>query len=257
MTARGTPQRGQPVAGTRRRILVVEDDPGIRTLLGSTLRLVGYDVLGAATGQEALTGVQQFQPDLMVVDVMLPDLDGYEVTRSLRTAGITTPVLFLTARAETADRVAGLSAGADDYVTKPFKVEELLLRIRGILHRLYPQDAVLAGEDDGALRYADLRVDEQAHDVRRGDQRVWPTPTELKLLVCLISRPHQVLSKQQIIDHVWSYDFAGDVRIVETYIRYLRRKVDCFDPPLIHTVRGVGYCLRLPPPSNPPVRAPS
>jgi len=238
----------------RRSILVVEDDPGIRTLLGSTLRLVGYDVLGAATGQEALTGVQQFQPDLLVVDVMLPDLDGYEVTRSLRAAGITTPVLFLTARAQTADRVAGLSAGADDYVTKPFKVEELLLRIRGILHRLYPQDAVLAGEDDGVLRYADLRVDEQAHDVRRGDQRVWLTPTELKLLVCLISHPHQVLSKQQIIDHVWSYDFAGDVRIVETYIRYLRRKIDCFDPPLIHTVRGVGYCLRLPPPDNPPAR---
>lgn len=252
MTARGMAPRRQTADGTRRRIMIVEDDPGIRTLLGSTLRLVGYDILGAATGHEALTGVEPFRPDLLIVDVMLPDLDGYQLTRRLRAAGTSTPVLFLTARAAPADRVTGLRTGADDYVIKPFNVEELLLRIRGILDRLHPQDADRAGEDDGVLRYSDLRIDEHAHDVRRGDQRIWLTPTELKLLVFLVTHPHQVLSKQQIIDHVWSLDFAGDVRIVETYIGYLRRKIDCFDPPLIHTVRGVGYCLRLPPPDKPP-----
>jgi two-component system, OmpR family, response regulator len=254
VTARGTPRRGRPAAGARRRILVVEDDPGIRTLLGATLRLVGYDILGAATGQEALAGFARFEPDLLVVDVMLPDFDGYELTSRLRTTGSTTPVLLLTARAEIADRVTGLSAGADDYVTKPFNVEELLLRIRGILHRRHPRDTAEAGDTEGVWCYADLRVDERAHDVRRGDQRIWLTPTEFKLLVCLITRPHQVRSKQQIIDDVWGYDFAGDVRIVETYIRYLRRKVDCAGPPLLHTVRGVGYCLRLSPPGQPPGR---
>lgn len=238
----------------RRRILVVEDDPGIRTLLSSTLRLSGYEVLGAATGHEALTGVEQFRPDLLLVDVMLPDLDGYELTRVLRTANVTTPVLFLTARAEAADRVTGLRAGGDDYVTKPFNVQELLLRIRGILHRLHPADFMKAGEDDGVLRYADLSVDEDAHDVRRAGQSISLTRTEFKLLTFLMTHPQQVMSKQQIIDHVWSYDFNGDVRIVETYIRYLRRKIDCFDPPLLHTVRGVGYCLRLPPQDHAPAR---
>ncbi|RSM43466.1 DNA-binding response regulator [Actinoplanes sp. ATCC 53533] len=241
-------------ANAHRRILVVEDDPGIRTLLSSTLRPSGYEVLGVATGHEALTGVEQFRPDLLVVDVMLPDLDGYELTRVLRTANVTTPVLFLTARAEATDRVAGLRAGGDDYVTKPFDVRELLLRIRGILHRLHPMDAVPAGEDDGVLRYADLSVDRGAHDVRRAGRSIRLTRTEFRLLTYLMTHPHQVLSKQQIVDHVWSYDFGGDSRIVETYIRYLRRKVDCFDPPLIHNVRGVGYCLRLPPRDHAPAR---
>ena len=223
-----------------RRVLVVEDDTGIRTLLGSALRLSGYEMLGVATAHHALTEVEQFRPDLLVVDVMLPDLDGFALTRVLRGAGVSTPILFLTARTEPGDRITGLSAGGDDYVTKPFHIEELLLRIRGILHRVHPPD-------DGVLRYADLHVDEDAHEVVRGGQSIELTPTEWKLLLFLMTHADQVMTRKQILGHVWGYDFSGDARIVDTYVRYLRRKVDCFDPPLIHNIRGVGYCLRLPP----------
>ena len=247
MSGREVRDAAKPAVRARRRIMVVEDDSGIRALLGSALRLSGYQVLGVATGQQALTGLGQFRPDLLIVDVMLPDLDGYELTRLLRTAGVSTPVLFLTARADPGDRVAGLSAGGDDYVTKPFHVEELLLRIRAILNRLHPHEAVEFGEDDGVLSYADLRVDEDARDVRRSGYRIWLTPTEFKLLIFLLTHADQVVTRQQVLDQVWSYDFAGDGRIVDTYVRYLRRKIDSFDPPLIHTIRGVGYCLRRPP----------
>lgn len=228
---------------TQRRILVVEDDPGIRTLLGSALRLSGYEILSAETAHQALSAMERFRPDLVLVDVMLPDVDGYELTRVLRGAGVSTPVLFLTARAEPADRIAGLTAGGDDYVTKPFHVDELLLRIRGILNRLHPPEP---GAEDGVLRYADLRVDEDAREVRRGGQSIQLTPTEFKLLIFLLTHADQVMTKQRILDHVWSYDFSGDARIVDTYVRYLRRKIDCFEPALIHTTRGIGYCLRLP-----------
>ncbi|MEU6351464.1 response regulator transcription factor [Streptomyces sp. NPDC047072] len=226
------------------RLLVVEDDPSIRMLLESALRLSGYEVHGSATGRDALRDVEDRRPDLVLLDVMLPDLDGLEVTRRLRAGGIRTPVLFLTARGELADRIAGLSAGGDDYVTKPFSIEEVLLRIGAILRRTSPDH--LSGTDDGILRFADLELDENAHEVHRAGEYVPLSPTEFNLLTYLLENPNRVLSKSRILDQVWGYDFAGDGRIVETYIKYLRRKIDRFDPPLLHTVRGVGYCLRLP-----------
>lgn len=237
----------QPDDRTPHRLLVVEDDPGIRMLLESALRLSGYEVAGSATGQDALRDIEALHPDLVLLDVMLPDLDGLAVTRSLRAAGVKTPVLFLTARGEIADRIAGLSAGGDDYVTKPFSIEEVLLRIRAILRRTdpeHPSDAV--GTESGILRFADLELDENAHEVHRAGEYVPLSPTEFNLLVYLMENANRVLSKNKILNHVWGYDFAGDGRIVETYVKYLRRKIDRFDPPLLHTVRGVGYCLRLP-----------
>ncbi|AXG82190.1 response regulator transcription factor [Streptomyces paludis] len=229
------------------RLLVVEDDPSIRMLLESALRLSGYEVFGAATGQEALREVEGCRPDLVLLDIMLPDLDGLEVTRRLRAGGDRTPVLFLTARGELADRIAGLSAGGDDYVTKPFSIEEVLLRIRAILRRTHP-DHVFGPDsaDNGILRFTDLELDENAHEVHRAGVYIPLSPTEFNLLTYLMENPNRVLSKARILDQVWGYDFAGDGRIVETYIKYLRRKIDRFDPPLLHTVRGVGYCLRLP-----------
>ncbi|MEU9577534.1 response regulator transcription factor [Streptomyces chilikensis] len=227
----------------RHRLLVVEDEPSIRTLLESTLRLTGYRVSSVETGRSALAEVERVHPDLLLLDVMLPDLDGYEVTRRLREAGNHVPVLFLTARAGVDDRIEGLSAGADDYVTKPFNIEEVLLRIQAILRRTLGPDALLP---DTVLRYADLELDETAHEVHRAGRYVQLSPTEFKLLAYLLDNAGRVLGKAQILDHVWGYDFAGDTRVVETYVKYLRKKIDRFDPPLIHTVRGVGYCLRLP-----------
>jgi two-component system OmpR family response regulator len=230
-------------AEPRHRLLVVEDEPSIRTLLESTLRLTGYRVSSVETGRSALTEADRLHPDLLLLDVMLPDLDGYEVTRRLREAGNQVPVLFLTARTGVDDRIKGLSVGADDYVTKPFDIEEVLLRIQAILRRTLGTDALLP---DTVLRYADLELDETAHEVHRAGQYVQLSPTEFKLLSYLLDNAGRVLSKAQILDHVWGYDFAGDTRVVETYVKYLRKKIDRFEPPLIHTVRGVGYCLRLP-----------
>lgn len=232
-------------AEPRHRLLVVEDEPSIRTLLESTLRLTGYQVSSVDSGRAALTEAERLQPDLLLLDVMLPDLDGYEVTRRLREAGNQVPVLFLTARTGVDDRIEGLSAGADDYVAKPFNIEEVLLRIQAILRRTLGSDALLP---DTVLRYADLELDETAHEVRRAGEYLQLSPTEFKLLSYLMDNAGRVLGKALILDHVWGYDFAGDTRVVETYVRYLRKKVDRFDPPLIHTVRGVGYCLRLPRP---------
>ncbi|MGW4909186.1 response regulator transcription factor [Streptomyces sp. NPDC004270] len=235
----------QPTAARpRRRLLVVEDEPSIRTLLEATLRLTGYEVRSTDTGQAALLEIERLEPHLVLLDVMLPDLDGFEVTRRLRAAGNDCPILFLTARTGTDDRITGLSAGADDYVAKPFSIEEVLLRIEAILRRAAPAAEWQAVES--VLRYADLKLDEAAHEVHRAGQYIALSPTEFKLLAYLLSNAGQVVSKVQILDHVWSYDFAGDSRIIETYVRYLRRKIDCFEPPLIHTVRGVGYCLRRP-----------
>ena len=224
------------------KVLVVDDEPNICALLSATLRLVEFEVQVANSGRQALAAAEQYQPDLVVLDVMLPDLDGFEVARKLREKGQNTPVLFLTARHSVEDRISGLTVGADDYVTKPFSLEEVVLRIRAILRRARMAEPA----DDGVLRYADLEMDEDAHVVKRAGKIVDLSPTEFNLLRYLMDNAGRVVSKAQILDRVWNYDFGGDGRIVESYIYYLRKKVDCWDPPLIHTLRGVGYSLRLP-----------
>ncbi|HEX4812831.1 MAG TPA: response regulator transcription factor [Nonomuraea sp.] len=219
------------------RVLVVDDEPNIRALLSQTLRLVSYEVRTAATGAEAVAAAREFDPDIVVLDVMLEDFDGFEVARRL---GERVPVLFLTARDRVEDRVRGLTLGADDYVAKPFSLEEVVLRIRAILRRSrsLPQDDV--------LRYADLELDPQAHEVRRAGVTVDLSPTEFNLLEYLLTNAGRVVSKAQILDSVWRYDFDGDSSIVESYVYYLRKKIDKWQPQLIHTVRGVGYTLRSP-----------
>ncbi|HKT00684.1 MAG TPA: response regulator transcription factor [Rugosimonospora sp.] len=227
------------------RILVVDDEPNIGALLAATLRLVGLEVRVATGGHEALLVAELYQPDLIVLDVMLPDLDGFEVARRLRAGGSGVRVLFLTARDAVEDRISGLTAGGDDYVAKPFSLEEVVLRIRAVLRRGQPTPGI-ALDDDGMLRYADLEMDEDAHEVRRGGRRIELSPTEFNLLRYLLTNAGRVVSKAQILDRVWKYDFGGDGRIVESYVYYLRKKIDQSGPSLIHTVRGVGYALRLP-----------
>jgi two-component system OmpR family response regulator len=224
------------------RVLVVDDEAYITDLVATALRYEGFDVTSAASGRDALALVESFRPDLIVLDIMLPDFDGFEVQRRLTDRGRPAPVLFLTARDSTEDKVRGLTIGGDDYVTKPFSLEELIARIRAILRR-----ARGAGSDSERLRFADLEMDEDTHEVRRGGQAIELTATEFNLLRFLLANPRRVLSKGQILDHVWHYDFGGDSSIVETYVSYLRKKIDAQEPPLIHTVRGVGYVLRLPP----------
>jgi two-component system OmpR family response regulator len=225
------------------RLLVVEDEPNILELLSVSLRLAGFEVATATGGLEALTATQRHRPDLVVLDVMLPDLDGFDVARRLRSGDTRTPVLFLTARDATEDKVRGLTLGGDDYVTKPFSLEEVIARIRAVLRR-----ASSAGPPPPPtrLRAADLELDEESHEVWRAGRRVQLSPTEFKLLRYLMTNSGRVLSKAQILDHVWNYDFRGDSGIVESYVSYLRRKVDAVEPRLIHTIRGVGYVLRLP-----------
>ena len=224
------------------RLLVVDDEPNIRELLSTSLRYAGFEVTAAANGREALDAAEEFQPDLAVLDVMLPDMDGFTVTRRLRSAGRHFPVVFLTARDGTEDKITGLTVGGDDYVTKPFSLDEVVARIRAVLRRT----ASLDDDDAAVLRVDDLELDDDAHEVRRGGEVVELSPTEFKLLRYLMMNPNRVLSKAQILDHVWEYDFNGDAGIVESYISYLRRKIDTGDKPLIHTVRGVGYVLRTP-----------
>ena len=226
------------------RLLVVEDEPNIRELLSTSLRFAGFEVHAAADGATALKLAELERPDLLVLDVMLPDMDGFAVTRRLRDQGRRMPVVFLTARDATEDKVTGLTVGGDDYVTKPFSLEEVVARIRAVLRRT----GGVGGEDGGRLVFADLVMDEDSHEVRRGGRLVELSPTEFKLLRYLMLNPNRVLSKAQILDHVWDYDFRGESGIVESYISYLRRKVDADAAvPLIHTRRGVGYVLRLPP----------
>ena len=228
-------------SGDRVRVLVVDDEANITDLVATALRYEGFDVSTAGDGRTALSLVESFRPHVIVLDVMLPDLDGFEVQRRLVERGQRAPVLFLTARAATEDKVHGLTIGGDDYVTKPFSLEELIARIRTVLRR--------AGEITGGserLRFEDLEMDEDTHEVWRGQREVELTPTEFGLLRLLLSNPRRVLSKSQILDHVWQYDFGGDASIVETYVSYLRKKIDVEQPHLIHTVRGVGYVLRLP-----------
>jgi two-component system OmpR family response regulator len=225
------------------RLLVVEDEPNIVELLSASLRLAGFQVTTATSGLEALQAVQRHRPDLVVLDVMLPDLDGFDVARRLRTGDTRTPVLFLTARDATEDKIRGLTLGGDDYVTKPFSLEEVVARIRAVLRRTR---AGSSPPPPTRLQAADLELDEESHEVWRAGRRVALSPTEFKLLRYLLVNTGRVLSKAQILDHVWQYDFRGDSGIVESYVSYLRRKVDAVEPRLIHTIRGVGYVLRLP-----------
>lgn len=228
---------------TTHRVLVVDDEKSISDLISTSLRFVGFDVRTAASGSEALTVAEEFQPQAVVLDVMLPDLDGFEVCRQLRNEGLNIGVLFLTAKDGMEDKVAGLTIGGDDYMTKPFSLEELVARLRALLRRI---GVVKIDTDDEKIRFADLELNEATHEVHRAGQLLEMSPTEFQLLRYLLINADRVVSKAQILDHVWQYDFRGDAGIVETYISYLRKKVDSFDPPLIHTVRGVGYRLRLP-----------
>ena len=225
------------------RLLVVDDEPSIRDLLSASLRFAGYDVVTAADGASALALAEKHRPHLVVLDVMMPDMDGFAVVRRMRGEGSRAPVVFLTARDATEDKVTGLTVGGDDYVTKPFSLEEVVARIRAVLRRT----GAVADDAGSRLAFHDLELDEDAHEVRRGRRVVDLSPTEFKLLRYLLLNPNRVLSKAQILDHVWDYDFGGDGAIVESYISYLRRKIDADAPPLIHTKRGVGYVLRLPP----------
>jgi two-component system OmpR family response regulator len=223
------------------RILVVDDEPSITDAVGTALRYEGFDVRSEHTGRGALAAATTFLPDLIVLDVMLPDLDGLEVTRRLRSDGVRTPVLFLTARDATEDKVSGLTVGGDDYVTKPFSLAEVVARVRAVLRRTSPSDAA----NDGLLRVEDLVMDEESREVWRNGTPVHLTATEFNLLRYFMLNPRRVLSKAQILDHVWQYDFDGDANVVETYVSYLRKKLDRLGPPLIQTVRLVGYSLRL------------
>ena len=236
-------------------LLVVDDEPNIRELLSTSLRFAGFDVVSAANGADALRLAEQNDPDLLVLDVMLPDMDGFTVTRRLRQAGKHMPVVFLTARDDTSDKITGLTVGGDDYVTKPFSLEEVVARIRAVLRRTHALDE----EDDAVLHAGDLELDDDTHEVRRAGIYIDLSPTEFKLLRYLMLNANRVLSKSQILDHVWEYDFGGDTGIVESYISYLRRKIDVAPEtdeagnpiemewtPMIQTKRGVGYMLRTP-----------
>jgi two-component system OmpR family response regulator len=226
---------------SRTRVLVVDDELNITELVMLGLRYEGFDVASAADGRGALRAVREFRPDLMVLDIGLPDIDGLEVCRRMRAEGMGVPVIFLTARDSTEDKVAGLTIGGDDYLTKPFSLDELIARIRAIVRRTSPQQEERAGR----LQFVDLVLDENTHEVYRGERYIALTPTEFRLLRYLLLNPGRVLSKAQILDHVWQYDFNGDGNVVETFVSYLRRKIDAGDDPLIHTVRGVGYSLRV------------
>lgn len=221
------------------RVLVVDDEENISYLVESALQLDGIDTQKAADGYQALTAVKTFDPHVIVLDVMMPGIDGFEVLRRLRTDGIKTPVVFLTARDGVDDRVRGLTSGADDYVVKPFAIAELTARVRVALRH---SNAEMA---DTVLALADLALDQEGHRVTRRGNVVTLSPTEYKLLRYLLLNSGRVLTRAQILDHVWNYDFDGDASVVETYMSYLRRKIDTHDPKLIHTVRGVGYTMRV------------
>jgi two-component system, OmpR family, response regulator len=223
------------------RVLVVDDEPNIADVVSMALRYQGFAVDSAGTGADALAAVTSFRPHLIVLDVMLPDMEGFEVARRLGAQRGTIPIIFLTARDDTEDKIRGLTTGGDDYVTKPFSLEELVARVRNILRR-----AGLAEPDSSRLVFEDLELDEETREVTRAGQPVDLTATEYRLLRYLMLNPRRVLTRAQLLDHVWSYDFGGDARVLETYISYLRKKLDVGGPSLIHTVRGVGYALRLP-----------
>lgn len=226
-----------------KRILVVDDEPNINDLISTSLKFSGFEVRSAMNGAEALTVAEEFKPHALVLDVMMPGMNGFEVCEKLRKDGLKVGVLFLTAKDSTDDKVTGLTIGGDDYMVKPFSLEELIARIRAILRRTGDIDIDI---DDELIRFADLELNEATHEVRRGGNLIELSPTEFTLLRYLLINADRVVSKAQILDHVWQYDFRGDAGIVETYISYLRKKIDTYEPQLIHTVRGVGYRLRLP-----------
>jgi two-component system OmpR family response regulator len=223
------------------RILVVDDEPNIVDVVSMALRFQGFSVESAGTGAEAVSAVASFRPDLIVLDVMLPDMEGFDVAQRLGAQRARVPIIFLTARDATDDKIRGLTIGGDDYVTKPFSLEELVARIRSILRR-----SGLAEPESSRLTFEDVELDEDAHEVTRGGELVELTATEYRLLRYLMLNPRRVLTRAQLLEHVWEYDFGGDARVLETYVSYLRKKLDVHGPPLIHTVRGVGYALRQP-----------
>jgi two-component system, OmpR family, response regulator len=223
------------------RVLVVDDEPNIVDVVSMALRHNGFEVEAAATGSSALSKVREWRPHVMVLDVMLPDMEGFEVAQRLATEHANVPILFLSARDSTADRVHGLTTGGDDYLTKPFSLEELIARVHNLVRRTRALE-----QSSGTLRFADLELDEDSFEVSRGDRPIELTVTEFRLLRYLMVNPRRVLTRAQLLDHVWGYDFGGDARVLETYVSYLRKKVDADAKPLLHTVRGIGYVLRLP-----------
>jgi two-component system, OmpR family, response regulator len=226
---------GSPV-----RALVVDDEPTLAELLSTALRYEGWTTEHALTGQQAVAAARQLDPDVIVLDMMLPDLSGLEVMRQVRSAQPDVPVLFLTAKDTVEDRVAGLTAGGDDYVTKPFSLEEVVARLRALLRRA----GAVAAQENVQLVVGDLRMDEDSHEVWRGEDEIHLSATEFELLRYFMRNPRRVLSKAQILDRVWQYDFGGQANIVELYVSYLRRKIDKGREPMLHTLRGVGYVLR-------------
>jgi two-component system OmpR family response regulator len=223
------------------RVLVVDDESNITDLVAMALRYEGFEVDVAATGRSAVEAARSKPSNLLILDVMLPDIDGFEVARELSLSGHRVPILFLTARDATEDKVRGLTIGGDDYVTKPFSLEELVARVHAILRRSS------GGSETNRLEFADLVMDLDTHEVWRESESIELTATEYRLLRYLMLNPRRVLTRSQILDHVWDYDFGGDARVLETYISYLRKKIDFVEPHLIHTVRGTGYSMRLPP----------
>ena len=226
---------GSPV-----RVLVVDDEVNIAELISMALRYEGWAITTAHTGTKAVREAKDHRPDAIVLDVMLPDIDGFEVLRRIRANQPDVPVLFLTARDAVEDRVAGLTAGGDDYVTKPFSIEELVARLRGLMRRAGARRV----EDANVLTVGDLELDEDSHEVRRGGDEIFLTATEFELLRFLMRNPRRVMSKAQILDRVWNYDFGGQANVVELYISYLRKKIDAGRAPMIHTMRGAGYVLK-------------
>jgi len=239
LTANATILRRDVSAG--HRILVVDDEPNIVDVISMALRFHGFDVEAAGTGAAAIAAVGSFRPDLIVLDVMLPDMEGFDVARRLGAERARVPIIFLTARDATEDKVRGLTVGGDDYVTKPFSLEELVARVRSVLRR-----AGVGESAEARLVFEDVELDDDAHEVTRAGTPIELTATEYRLLRYLMLNPRRALTRRQLLEHVWDYDFGGDARILETYVSYLRRKLDGHGPPLIHTVRGVGYALRSP-----------
>jgi two-component system OmpR family response regulator len=223
------------------RVLVVDDEPNIVDVVSMALRFQGFTVASAATGREAVDAVASFRPHLMVLDVMLPDMEGFEVAQRLGAQRAQVPIVFLTARDATEDKVRGLTMGGDDYVTKPFSLEELVARIRTVLRR-----AGVARAESSRLSFEDVELDDDTREVWRSGEPIELTRTEYRLLRYFMLNPRRVLARSQLLDHVWDYDFGGDARVLETYVSYLRKKLDAHGPQLIHTVRGVGYALRAP-----------
>ena len=239
-----SPQASAPVLtrpdGSPVRVLVVDDESNLSELLSMALRYEGWEVQTAGTGLKAVRAAKEFQPDAVVLDMMLPDFDGLEVMRRMRADNASVPVLFLTAKDAVEDRVAGLTAGGDDYVTKPFSLEEVVARLRALMRRT----AVVADESSSLLVVGDLTMDEDSHEVSRAGTEISLTATEFELLRYLMRNPRRVLSKAQILDRVWNYDFGGQANVVELYISYLRKKIDNGRAPMIHTMRGAGYVLK-------------